>query len=98
MDEDRARRLIEAVIAGSNTLYEIAATALRNRKRLSGDTYYAEKFHDGVVKFTRLRTALDELTKNIDGFDASELTEHLQTVSSEMPSASDRDSARKQIR
>jgi hypothetical protein len=98
MDDTRAKKLIEAVIAGSNTLSEIAATARRNRKPLIGSGYYGEKFHDGVVKFTKLHAALRALVAAIDGFDVTSLEKYISTVTSVTADTAQRDEARKQLR
>jgi hypothetical protein len=98
MDEARARKLIDAVIAGSTTLGSIAETAVSNRKSLRGAGFYAEKFHDAVVKFSALQRALVPILASVEGFDAAALINHFATLTSPTASLSARDVARKQVR
>lgn len=97
MDESRARKVIEAVVSGSAALVNIAATATRNKKTLTSGAY-GDRFHDAVVKFTKLQGALRPSLVAMEGIDLPTLDAHFSTITSTNASVSARDTARKQIR
>ncbi len=98
MDEARATQLVTAIVTGSNALAQIAQTALRNRKSLTGTGAYGEKFHDAVVKLTTVEKLVIPLITTIDGFDVTPLRQHLTTLKSTTTSERARIDANKQVR
>lgn len=98
MEEARAKTLVDALVVGANALHEIARTAARNRKSLASTGFYADRFHDGVVKLTKVETLIIPTITAISGFDAAPLLAHLATVKSTSAPDRERDTARKQIK
>jgi hypothetical protein len=90
----QAKKLVEALVIGSNALVEIARTASRNKKSLSTG-FYADRFHAEVVKLTRVENLI---APTISGFDSAPLLGHLATVKSTSTAAGERDAAIKQIK
>jgi hypothetical protein len=67
MNVDDAKSLLRDVAARSGAICETAKKAARHRKSLSGDNFYARKFHDHVValsssesKLTRYLSAVED--------------------------------------
>ena len=75
---------------------DIARTAFRNKKSLSTG-FYADRFHDEVVKLTKVENLIVPTIQAISGFAPAPLLGHLVTVKSTSLAISDRDTARKQI-
>jgi hypothetical protein len=98
MDEGRAKQLTEALPVGAEALYEIARTAVRNKKAISGTGSYADKFHDAIVKLTGVERLILPVIETIPGFDSTPLRQHLATVKSLHGNMLARDQARKQVR
>lgn len=98
MDEARAKQLVEALVVGATALSSIARTAARNKKSISRPGPYSDRFHNEVVKLTRVERAIVPTLKTIPGFNSSPLEIHLEAVKdTSMPLAS-RDAARKAIK
>lgn len=98
MDEARATQLVNAIVTGSGALSQIAQTALRNGKSLTGTGPYAERFHDAVVKITTVEKLIMPVITAIDGFDATPLQKHLITLKSTTASQRARVDANKEVR
>src|SRR5215212_1326626 len=98
MDEARATQLVNAIVTGSNAISQIAQTALRNRKSLTGTGPYGEKFHDAVVKLTVVEKLVMPVITTIEEFDATPLQRHLSTLKSTTTSERARVDANKQVR
>jgi hypothetical protein len=92
------RKLVEALSIGADALFEIARTAARNRKLLTGTGAYANRFHAEVVKLARVETMILPVICSIDGFDSEPLSRHLAVMKSTTATVKDRDAARKQVR
>src|SRR5262245_11750106 len=98
MDDARARQLAEALVAGADELHEIARTAGRNKKALSGSGFYADRFHGALIKLTSVENQIMPVIDAIAGFDSGGLRKHLQTAKAVTGDLRGRDDARKQIR
>jgi hypothetical protein len=93
----RAKALVEALVVGANALNGIASTASRNRKSLSGTGYYANRFHDELVKVTKVENLVLPVIGQIDGFSPAKLVNSLSVVKSTTSSLRERADALKQI-
>jgi hypothetical protein len=98
VEEERARKLVDALAVGAEALTEIARTAARNRKPLTGSGFYANRFHGELVKLVRVEALMMPVVRSIVGFDPQQLVNDLGTVKSETAGFADRDAARKRIR
>jgi hypothetical protein len=98
VDETRLRTLVAALPVGAAALNDIARTAARNRKILSGTGFYADRFHAELVKLAKVENLVLPVVAQIDGFDTQPLKQHLATIKSTTASANARDDARKHIR
>jgi len=82
MDKADAARLLDELLVMAVTLGETSKTASRNRKSLSGDNYYGQKYHRQVVALAaheaKLRPILNGL--GIDDPDLSEYEDLLNMV------------------
>jgi len=98
MDEARATQLVNAVVTGSNALSQIAQTALRNRKSLTGTGPYAEKFHEAVIKLIGVEKLIMPVIAAISGLDPAPLQQHLALLKSTTATERARVDANKQVR
>jgi hypothetical protein len=98
VDDERARKLVEALSVGADALTEIARTAARNKKVLVGSGFYANRFHDELVKLVKVEALIMPVVRTITGFDARTLVSQLEIVKSETATLGIRDTARKQVR
>jgi hypothetical protein len=97
VDEARAATLAQALNIGAEALCEIAKTASRNQKSLTGTGVYAGRFHDEVVKVTKVFNLVRPVLTQIDALDLAAFTAHLDAVRNPGVSFGHRDAARKQI-
>jgi hypothetical protein len=97
MDEERAKKMVHALVAGAKNLNEIARTAQRNRKSISSTGFYADRFHNESVKLAAVERATADVLQSIDGFDRDPLLRHLAVVKSTGASLKERETARRQI-
>ena len=98
MDEARARQLVSALAVGADALNDISRTARRNKKGLNGRGVYADRFHDEVVKVTKVERGLASVLASLPDFESAPLSRHLATVKALAASDGQRDSARRQVR
>jgi hypothetical protein len=100
MDEVRMKELVAALVLGSADLHEIARKAATNKKSISGAGFYADKFHDALVKLAGVEREVMPVIETITGFDSASLRRHLATAKSASASTDlrARDEARKYVR
>lgn len=98
MEEPQAKKLVEALVVGSDALTQIARTASRNRKSIASTGFYADRFHDEVVKLAKVENLIVPTIQAIAGFDAQLLLAQLATVKSTSATSGQRDLARKQVK
>jgi hypothetical protein len=98
MEESRLKQLAAALVEGAAALSEVARTASRNKKSIDGHGFYADKFHDELVKLERAEREVMPVLETITGFDPAPLRCHLATVKATNTDLRSRDEARKQIR
>jgi hypothetical protein len=99
MEEARAKQLVEALIVGADALYDIARTASRNKKRITGGGgSYAQRFHDEVVKVTQVEKLIAPVLQAIAAFDPASLNNCLTAVKATGTSIAGREEARRSIR
>src|SRR6266850_1221423 len=98
MEESRAKQMAVALAAGAAELHEIARTAARGNQSLAGSNFYANKFHDALVKLAGVESEVMPVIETITGFDSAPLRRHLATAKSTSTELRARDEARKQVR
>jgi hypothetical protein len=98
MEEIVAKKCFADLLAQCRTIVDTATTASRNRKSLSGTGFYANKFHDSVIKIVALEAALAPTLRTLHEFDATKLTENLHAIRSESSDRRARDAANKNLR
>jgi hypothetical protein len=98
MDEATAKKHVADLLAQSKVIVDTAKTANRNRHSLSGAGFYANKFHDSVVKFLTAAKALAPALATIDGFDPTALMKSFHVLRSTDSNVRARDAACKNIR
>src|SRR5438128_108412 len=98
MEESRAKQMAAALAAGAAELHEIARKAASSKQSIAGTGFYAEKFHDEVVRLTRIESEVMPVIETITGFDSGPLRRHLASAKSTSADLRARDEARKQVR
>ena len=91
-------QLVVALSQCADRLCEIARTAGRNSKALSGTGPYATRFHTAVIKLTSVELLAVPVVRTIAGFDSTLLERHLAAAKATSGTLRGRDDARKQIR
>lgn len=98
MDDARMKQLVGALIIGADELAEIAAIASRNRQGISGTGRYANRFHDEVIKLSKMEKAIMPVLQAIPNFDPTPLLKHLATAKSTNVALNARNETRRQVR
>lgn len=98
MDGARAKQLVEALIVGVDELHRIAKTATRGRQKLTGDGPYAVRFHDEVVKITKVENLLAPVLPAVSGLDHAAFTAHIAIAKATSSTVAARDEACKNVR
>jgi hypothetical protein len=98
MEEAAAKKAIADLLAQSKGIVDTARTAHRNRHSLGGTGFYAEKFHDRVVKLTSIEKALVPVLAALDEFDPTTAVKNLQVLRSAGSDVRARDAAYKSLR
>lgn len=66
MLSEEAAGLLDQLCHQSDYILGLAKTAKRNRKALSGDNYYGNKFHDAVVAIAAVEARLGPVMKGLE--------------------------------
>jgi hypothetical protein len=82
MDGTTARKWIADLLKQAEAITAMAKTASRNRQSLAGSGFYANKFHDCVIRLISAEKSLTPVVTAIDGFDPSKLTTSLNVLRS----------------
>jgi len=98
MEESRAKQLAVALVSGATELYETARKAARANHSIAGIGFYANKFHDALVKLAGVESEVMPVVETITGFDSAPLRRHLATAKATNTDLRARDEARKQVR
>ncbi len=98
MEESRAKQLTAALVSGAAELYEIARKAAGSKQSIAGTGFYAEKFHDAVVRLTAAESEVMPVIEAITGSNSIPLRNRLATAKSTSTDLRTRDDARKQVR
>lgn len=84
MKPEEAKAVTDDFLKQCKEACEIARTAAKNRKSLSGDNFYGNKFHDVVVALSRNEARLKKLaaTGNLEENEVTKLSSSIETLKS----------------
>ena len=92
------RQLVGALIVGADELASIATTAVRQRQGLSGAGRYASRFHEEVIKLSKVERAIMPVLEAIPNFNPGPLLKFLADAKSTTTELAARNNAKRQIR
>src|SRR5262245_7772767 len=98
MDESRIRQLVGALVVGADELTRIAVVATRNKQGIAGSGRYANRFHEEVIKLSRVEKAIAPVLQAIPNFDPAPLLNHLTAAKSTETRLAARNEARRKVR
>jgi hypothetical protein len=100
MKPEEATAAIEAFLRQCQAVCNVAKTAAKNRKSLSGDNFYGNKFHDSLIAISQSEFKIKKLIAagKLEESEAAKLSSCIETVRSTTAKSTQRTEALKQIR
>lgn len=100
MKPEEAKAVIEDFLRQCQAICDVAKTAVKNRKSLSGDNFYGNKFHDLLISLSQSEAKLRKLTvaDSLEERETGKLSSSIDTIKSTTAKPTQRTDALKQIR
>ncbi len=100
MKPEEAKAVIDAFLKQCQASCDIAKTATKNRRSLSGDNFYGNKFHSSLILLSQSEGKIKKLLgiAHMEEHEATRLSSCIETIKSTTSKPSQRTEAVKQLR
>jgi Domain of unknown function (DUF4145) len=100
MKSEKGKAVVDDFLKQCQIVCEVAKTAMKNKKSLSGDNFYGNKFHDTIINLLQSEAQLKRLVAASDQEESewSKLSSHIATLKSTTAKPTQRAEALKQLR
>ncbi len=100
MKPEEAKAVIEDLLRQCQAICDVAKTAIKNKKSLSGNNFYGNKFHDSLIALSQAETRLTSLiaAANLEASESAMLSSCIEIIKSSTAKSIRRIEALKQVR
>src|SRR5262249_51464997 len=99
MKPNEIKALIEDFLKQCQNVCEVARTGIRNKKSLTGDNFYGNKFHNLLIAIVKSEATLKNITTgNLTEIETTKLFLCIETIKSFSANSTQRTEALRQIR